>query len=59
MNILSSKISKLGEVPYGVSSHSAVFVGDEIFIVGGNKDMNMVTKSCLSFHVPSRQAVLI
>lgn len=43
-NLYTEDVSKLAELPYGVSSHAAVRVKDCIFVIGGNKDMNIVTK---------------
>jgi hypothetical protein len=34
-------------------------IDDNIFIVGGNKDMNIVTKSCYSFNLTTKNVTKI
>lgn len=49
LNLISREIVKLADMPYGISSHGAVKVNNRIYIVGGNKNFNIVTKNCLQF----------
>lgn len=48
-------MARLAELPYGISSHAAVRIKEEIYVIGGNKDMNIVTKSCLAFNYLSKE----
>lgn len=43
------------QMPYGVSSHSVVRVGDKIVVVGGNKNFNIPTKDCFFYDIPSQR----
>ena len=38
-------------MPYGLSSHGSVKIDNKIYIVGGNRDPNMVTTKCLAFDI--------
>ena len=51
INLISKDVVKVGHLPYGLSSHAAEKVGDSIFIVGGNKNFNIVTKKCLKMDI--------
>jgi N-acetylneuraminic acid mutarotase len=48
-------MAKLAELPHGISSHAAVRIKEAIYVIGGNKDMNIVTKSCLAFNYTSKE----
>ena len=54
LNTANGQVAKMAELPYGISSHAAVRVKEVIYIIGGNKDMNTVTKSCLAFNYTSK-----
>ena len=53
LNLLSREVVKVGSLPYGVSSHGAIRVGDRLFLVGGNKNFSVVTKKCLALSLNS------
>jgi hypothetical protein len=55
LDLVSKEIVKIGELPFGISSHGAVRVDNHIFIVGGNKNFNIVTKKCVSFDLLSKE----
>ena len=47
LNLISKEIVKVGDLPYGVSSHGAKMIDNRLFIVGGNLHFSMVTRKCL------------
>jgi hypothetical protein len=51
------QIVKIAELPEGVSSHATVKIDSVIYIIGGNKDLNIVTKSCYEFNLENKSII--
>lgn len=48
LSLKTTKMQRLLNLPYGLSSHSAVFHKklNSIYIIGGNKNHSIVTRGC-------------
>lgn len=51
LSLITKEVIKIGDLPYGVSSHGSIKIGSKIYIVGGNKNHNIVTKKCLEYDI--------
>jgi len=58
-DVKTNEIAKISELPFGISSHGSVKVGNLIYIIGGNRDPNMVTKKCLSYDISLKKCKAI
>ena len=54
LNLISKEIVKIADLPYGISSHGVVRVHHSLFIVGGNKNFNVITKKCMVLNLETK-----
>jgi hypothetical protein len=57
--LADQQIVRIAELPEGVSSHATVKIGSFIYIIGGNKDLNIVTRSCYKFNLADKSVTIV